>query len=70
MTLLVHEVAERVGIHVETVRRLERRGVIRASRDCNGWRRFEPEVVETLKRLYLKDLEIPGQAAVAGGLGR
>ncbi len=60
MTLLVHEVAEKVGIHPETVKRLERRGVISSQRDINGWRRYGPEVVETLKRFYLK-----GQGATA-----
>ncbi len=55
MSLLIHEVARRAGLHVDTVRRLERRGLINSKRDINGWRRYGPEVVETVKRLYIKD---------------
>ncbi len=63
----IGEVAERVGIHPETIRRLERRGIITSKRDINGWRRYGPEVVETLKQLYLKGQENPGLEEVAGG---
>ena len=51
--MLISELAEKVGVHPETIRRLERRGVIpRATRDCNGWRRYPPEAVDTLRKLY------------------
>lgn len=50
--MLISEVAEKVGIHPETIRRLEKRGLISAARDVNGWRRYPPEAVEKLKKLY------------------
>ena len=36
----------------DTVRRLEKRGVIRSVRDVNGWRRYSPTVVDQIKALY------------------
>jgi len=50
--LLVSTVARAAGVHPETVRRLERRGLIKSRRDVNGWRRYPPNTLETLKRLY------------------
>ena len=50
--LLVSHVAKQVGLHPETIRRLERKGVISSRRDVNGWRRYEPEVVQRLRALY------------------
>ncbi len=50
--LLVGEVANLIGIHPETVKRLEKRGLIESQRDLNGWRRYDPEAVEMLRRLY------------------
>ena len=50
--LLISELAKAVGLHPETLRRLERRGLIASRRDLNGWRRFEPEVVEKIRSLY------------------
>lgn len=61
MSLLIHEVAQQVGVHVDTIRRLERRGIITSKRDVNGWRRYGPDVVETLKQFYLKGQEHPRQ---------
>jgi DNA-binding transcriptional MerR regulator len=52
MTLLLHQVAEQSGIHPQTVRRLEARGLITCKRDHNGWRRYSPDVVAKLKKLY------------------
>ena len=54
MNLLIHEVAKQVGLHRDTVRRLEKRGLITSKRDINGWRRYPPETVERLKALYKK----------------
>ena len=51
--MLISELAERVGLHPETIRRLERRGLISSQRDINNWRRYSPEVVDQLKRLYV-----------------
>ena len=55
MSLLVHEVAKKAEISVDTVRRLDRKGLINSKRDANNWRRYPPEVVATLRRLYGKD---------------
>ena len=52
MNLLIHEVAKRAGLHTDTIRRLERRGLIVSWRDVNGWRRYNPDVIERLKELY------------------
>jgi len=57
MTLTVHEVAQLAGVSPDTVRRLERSGVIRAQRDGINWRRFSPEVVTVLRRRYGKDVQ-------------
>jgi len=58
MKLTAGEVSRLVGGHIETVRALEKRGVIQATRDLNGWRRFSPDVVDKLKRLYSSPEEI------------
>jgi len=50
--LLIGEVADGADLHVETVRRLEKRGVISSVRDINNWRRFSPEVIKKLRELY------------------
>lgn len=51
--MTIQAVARATGLHVNTIRRADRRGLITARRDVNGYRRFEPEAVEQLKRLYL-----------------
>lgn len=50
--MLISEIAAKVGLHPETIRRLEKRGLIKSRRDLNGWRRYSPAVVEQLKALY------------------
>jgi DNA-binding transcriptional MerR regulator len=55
--LLVSTLVRAVGVHPETVRRLERRGLIKSSRDVNGWRRYPASAVDTLRRLYGIDRE-------------
>ena len=50
--LLISELAKAVGLHPETLRRLERRGLIAPRRDLNGWRRYEQETVDTIRTLY------------------
>jgi DNA-binding transcriptional MerR regulator len=52
MKLTISEVSRQAGIHPDTVRALERRGLISAERDLNGWRRYSPAVVEQIKKLY------------------
>jgi DNA-binding transcriptional MerR regulator len=55
--LLVSTLARAAGVHPETVRRLERKGLIKSWRDVNGWRRYPASAVDTLKRLYGVDGE-------------
>jgi DNA-binding transcriptional MerR regulator len=50
--MLISELAQAVGLHPETIRRLERRGLIRSARDHNGWRHFSVDTIEKLKKLY------------------
>jgi DNA-binding transcriptional MerR regulator len=60
MSKLVHEVALELKLHVDTIKRCERRGLISPKRDCNGWRRFDDKTVETLKRLYVQNDDAEG----------
>jgi DNA-binding transcriptional MerR regulator len=55
MSLLIHEVASEVKIHIDTIKRAEKRGFISPQRDVNGWRRFSPDLVAKLKKLYVQD---------------
>ena len=57
MSLLVHEVAKRAKVSNDTVRNADRRGLISSVRDVNGWRRFSPNVVDELKKLYVRSDE-------------
>jgi DNA-binding transcriptional MerR regulator len=49
--LSVQQVADRVGCHRNTVLHYERRGLIHALRDVNGFRRFPTHEVKRLKEL-------------------
>ena len=53
--MLISELAEKVGLHPETIRRLERRGVISSQRDVNGWRRYSLDALITLRKRYAQD---------------
>jgi DNA-binding transcriptional MerR regulator len=55
--MLISELAQAVGLHPETIRRLERRGLIRSARDHNGWRHYSVDAVVKLKELYAKNEE-------------
>jgi DNA-binding transcriptional MerR regulator len=50
--MLISELAEKVGRHPETIRRLEKRGLISSTRDINNWRHYSPETVAQLRKLY------------------
>lgn len=45
------DLARSVGVSLETIRRLERRGLLRCVRDYRGWRAFAPAEVERLREL-------------------
>ncbi|HEY2918252.1 MAG TPA: MerR family DNA-binding transcriptional regulator [Candidatus Binatia bacterium] len=61
--MLISELAEKVDLHPETIRRLERRGLIRSTRDLNNWRRYSQDVVEQLRKLYGQDPGRPVKSA-------
>ena len=61
MSLLIHELAERAEVSRDTIRRLEGKGLIRADRDINNWRRYPPETVTVIRRLYAKEASESGQ---------
>ena len=48
--LTVSGVAEVLDCHIDTVRNLNRRGILKARRNCHGWRVFRLEDVLTVKR--------------------
>lgn len=43
--------AQATGMSPQTIRRLERRGLIRAVRDYRGWRQFAPSEANRLRAL-------------------
>jgi DNA-binding transcriptional MerR regulator len=54
------DLARAAGVSLGTVRRLERRGLLRAVRDYRNWRCFAPAEVERLRELLgWKVLEPP-----------
>ena len=57
MSQLIHEVASELNLHIDTIKRAEKRGLISPQRDVNGWRRFSPAVVAKLKQLYAQSDE-------------
>src|SRR5438876_1473893 len=48
----LREVAKATGLDEDTIRRLERKGVIHAERDANGHRIFDASVVKLLRERY------------------
>ena len=48
----ITQAAQKAKLHPETLRRLERRGIISPRRDINGWRRYDLETIEKLCALY------------------
>ena len=59
--MLIHELSEKVGLHPDTIRRAERKGLIHSRRDINGWRHFEESAVHELMKLYVAVLEDPAR---------
>jgi DNA-binding transcriptional MerR regulator len=45
------DLARAAGVSIETIRRLERRGLLRCVRDYRGWRAFPPTEVARLRAL-------------------
>jgi len=62
----IGEVAQRIGVSREWIRRQERAGLIsRAARDQNGQRRYRDEEVEDLLRLLFRSRPEGGPRKVA-----
>ncbi len=53
--LKIGDVAKQLQIHPNTIRRLERNGLIRTQRTLTGYRIFTPEMVEKIREIYMKD---------------
>jgi excisionase family DNA binding protein len=51
--LRISEVADRVGLHPHTVRKLAEEGKLPCYRDANGYRRFKLDDVQTFERSYM-----------------
>jgi DNA-binding transcriptional MerR regulator len=49
--MLLTKTATLVGLHPNTLRKLEKKGLIKPARDWNGWRRYSPEDIAVLRRL-------------------
>jgi len=49
-TLTIDQVARKAGVHVETVRYYERRGlIVQPSKPRSGYRRYDPEIVARIR---------------------
>jgi len=48
----IHEVAKELGLHENTIRRLEQRGLIRPERTLAGHRIFDEETLERIRKIY------------------
>ena len=46
------DAAKSLSIHPVTLKRLEKKGVIRPLRDRNGWRRYSDEDLEKVRKIY------------------
>jgi excisionase family DNA binding protein len=57
----ISEFARQLGVSPDTVRRLERRGVITPARDWAGHRRFTGDDVRQVQALLLTRQEAPPQ---------
>jgi DNA-binding transcriptional MerR regulator len=53
--LKIGDVARRLNIHPNTIRRLEKNGLIKTQRTLTGYRIFTPETVEKIREIYMKD---------------
>ena len=50
--LKVGQLAQKVGLHANTIRKLEKRGLIRAERTLSGYRVFDVRTIEDIIRIY------------------
>lgn len=62
----IEEAARRLGVHRLTIKNMERRGKIKFSRDRNGWRIFDEQVVEELQRILHPELYADSKSSESG----
>jgi len=48
----IHDVAREVGLHENTIRRLEARGLIHPLRNLVGHRIFTEEIINQIRQIY------------------
>jgi DNA-binding transcriptional MerR regulator len=48
----IGDVARSLQIHPNTIRRLEKKGLIQTQRTLTGYRVFTPETIEKIRRIY------------------
>ncbi len=51
----IGDAARQLQIHPNTVRRLEKNGLIRTQRTLTGYRIFTPETIQKIREIYAKD---------------
>ncbi len=54
--MLIGQLAERVSLSTATLRRLEVEGVLKSTRDRNGWRVYDDSAVEAVQKLYKRPI--------------
>jgi DNA-binding transcriptional MerR regulator len=60
----ITQAAHQVGISISTLKRLEKRGLIRVQRDCNGQRRYTARDIEEIQALYYPAAPEPARRAL------
>ena len=58
MLLRIGEVAKRLGIHPDTLRRLEQKKIIAFSRDWAGQRRIDEEMMEQIREILFSGTRV------------
>jgi DNA-binding transcriptional MerR regulator len=51
----IRDAAEELGLHENTIRRLEQRGLIKPERSTAGHRIFDEETIEKIRKIYHGD---------------
>jgi MerR-like DNA binding protein len=68
--MLLNQAAKSVGLHPNTILKLERKGLIKpVCRDWNNWRRYSDDDIEALRRLVRGEPNAPRRKG-SGSPGR
>ena len=59
----IAQAAQQVGISISTLKRLEKRGLIRVRKDRNGQRRYTDRDIEQIQALYYPAAPEPARRA-------